>query len=302
METYRHTQFGWAVVGPLAAVGLVLAWLNRDLPDRGPGLVPLVILGVVAILFATLTVTVDRHQLRARFGPGLVGKTIRLSEVASYGAVTNPWIWGWGVRLFPGGTLYNVSGLQAVELRLRDGRVDRIGTDEPEALERALLAAIGERRPLDGTAPPACRAGLTSSPLGRILLWALALAGLGVVALVLAMLVLEPRPPRVKVTPESLAVATFLYRTEVPLSEVTSVSLEDRLRVQRRTSGFSSAGVLRGHFDVAGLGNGMLFVDVGSPPFVLVRTPHRFVAVGFDDPARTRALHEELQAAWPRGR
>lgn len=302
METYRHTQFGWAVVGPLAAVGLVLAWLNRDLQARGPGLVPLVVLGVVVLLFATLTVTVDRKELRARFGPGLVRKTIPLSEVASYGAVTNPWIWGWGIRLFPGGTLYNVSGLQAVELRLKDGRVYRIGTDEPEALERALLAAIGERRPLDGTAPPACRAGLPSSPLGKALVWALALAGLGVVAFVVAMLVLEPRPPRVKVGPESLAVSTFLYRTEVPLSEVTAVSLEDRLCVQRRTSGFSNAGVLRGHFDVQGLGNGMLFLDSGNPPFVLVRTPDRFVAIGLDDAARTRALHEEIEAARSRGR
>jgi hypothetical protein len=39
--------------------------------------------------------------------------------------------------------LYNVSGTNAVEIKLRSGRRFRIGTDEPEALARALRMVIG---------------------------------------------------------------------------------------------------------------------------------------------------------------
>ena len=44
------------------------------------------------------------------------------------------WWWGWGVRYYGQGWLYNVSGLDAVEIRLKSGKHIRIGTDEPEAL------------------------------------------------------------------------------------------------------------------------------------------------------------------------
>ena len=48
--------------------------------------------------------------------------------------VTTHWIYGWGIRWIPGGWLWNVSGLDGVELALVSGRRFRIGTDEPEQL------------------------------------------------------------------------------------------------------------------------------------------------------------------------
>src|SRR5207247_350528 len=107
------------------------------------------------LLFGWLTVDVEGQELRARFGVGLVGKRIPLSEVRAFKQVTNPWYWGWGIRLYPGGWLYNVSGMRAVELVLADGRRYRIGTDEPAALEQAIRAVVGELAPLDPSEPAA---------------------------------------------------------------------------------------------------------------------------------------------------
>ena len=41
----------------------------------------------------------------------------------------------------PGFRLYNVSGLDAVELRLKSHEVRRIGTDDPQGLVEALKSA-----------------------------------------------------------------------------------------------------------------------------------------------------------------
>jgi hypothetical protein len=41
----------------------------------------------------------------------------------------------------PGFRLYNVSGLDAVELRLKSGDIRRIGTDDPHGLAAALKSA-----------------------------------------------------------------------------------------------------------------------------------------------------------------
>jgi len=38
--------------------------------------------------------------------------------------------------------MYNISGLDAVELRLKKGGVFRIGSDEPQRLEEALKQAL----------------------------------------------------------------------------------------------------------------------------------------------------------------
>jgi hypothetical protein len=57
--------------------------------------------------------------------------------------VKNPWYYGWGIRLIPGGWLYNVSGFWAVELQMKNGKRYRIGTDDAEGLAKSLEAALG---------------------------------------------------------------------------------------------------------------------------------------------------------------
>jgi hypothetical protein len=43
----------------------------------------------------------------------------------------------------PGFRLYNVSGLDAVELRLKSGGVRRIGTNDPDGLSASLNSQAG---------------------------------------------------------------------------------------------------------------------------------------------------------------
>jgi len=141
---YRHTQIGWAILGVVTGVAVLVA---PRLPAGGTG-VPggplLVVLALVVLLFSTLTVEVDGEAIRLRFGVGLVRKRVDLADVRAWQAVRNPWYCGWGIRRAPGGVLWNVSGFEAVELVLADGRRLRIGTDEPSALVSALARARGE--------------------------------------------------------------------------------------------------------------------------------------------------------------
>ncbi len=102
-----------------------------------PHWIPLSVLGILVvclILFATLNVSVDAESIRIKFGPGLIRKTFSLQDVISCQPVKNKWWYGWGIRQIRGGWLYNVSGLQAVELVMADGKRYRIGTDEPQKL------------------------------------------------------------------------------------------------------------------------------------------------------------------------
>jgi len=90
------------------------------------------------LLFSTLTVIVSDGWLECRFGVGLIWRRIRLSDVRNAEAVRNKWYYGWGIRLTPHGWLWNVAGLDAVELTFANGKKFRIGTDEPGRLLEAI--------------------------------------------------------------------------------------------------------------------------------------------------------------------
>jgi len=141
---YRHTQFGWVTVGACCAVLMLFACLPLPSAARrewllvGPTLVVVLVMG----LFGTLTVEVDDLMIHARFGTGLVRKSFSLADVASCRPVRNQWRWGWGIRLIPGGWLYNVSGLDAVELVLKNGKKFRLGTNEPRQLAEFIQAKL----------------------------------------------------------------------------------------------------------------------------------------------------------------
>lgn len=142
--TYRHTQTGTIIIG--AVVGMAFIALLVLVPATGPLSLPalalLAIAGAVLATFSSLTVEIEKNTLTCRFGVGLIQRSIPLSEVDHVSAVVNPWFVGWGIRWIPGSYwVWNVSGFQAVELTLKDGRRFRIGTDEPEALVRAIEMA-----------------------------------------------------------------------------------------------------------------------------------------------------------------
>ncbi len=144
--TYRHTQPGTVILAFFVPAVILLALLALD--PVMPAAVRIftvalaAVIALVAWLFSSLTVTVDEGAVEVRFGPGPFRKRWPLSDFVSVGVVRNKWWYGWGIRLVPRGWLYNVSGLDAVELTRRSGRVLRIGTDDAAALADALRRAI----------------------------------------------------------------------------------------------------------------------------------------------------------------
>ena len=142
MSTYRHTQFGTVnvvVILAIAPLTILPAWVAGAAPVAW--LILIFLLGIL-MLFHNLTVTIDSQDLRISFGIGLIRKRFPLDQIESSRPVRNTWLYGWGIRLTPRGWLYNVSGLGAVELQMKNGKTCRIGTDEPGVLAATLEEAL----------------------------------------------------------------------------------------------------------------------------------------------------------------
>ena len=141
---YNHTQVGHLMIfvslATTAYFGFILTKTEFD-----PILFSVIAIIVLIVLsFATLTVTIDEKYLRIKFGYGIFKKSFALKEIISAKAVKHRWYHGWGIKFYawPRMWIFNVSGFDLIEIKMVNGKTYRIGTDEPEDLERAIVQAM----------------------------------------------------------------------------------------------------------------------------------------------------------------
>jgi hypothetical protein len=150
MIRYRNFQFGWVIVVVFVLVlalitfSYIFHWGNNPL-DK-PGFIFMVTLFAVLLAgFYGMTVTVTDKAIVIKFGIGYIRKTIKFEEISSVGITQYPVYYGYGIRIIPNGTLFNVSGSYAVELRLKKKRpVLQIGTNDRDALYEVITNVMKE--------------------------------------------------------------------------------------------------------------------------------------------------------------
>lgn len=156
MFSYKHTQVGYLMLVVTLAVLVFFAWLQitaRAEPpsvDSGTNFAVTAIMALVLLIlasFSTLTVSINEKHLRIKFGYGIFKKKFLLEDIASTRTVKNHWYYGWGIRVWfwPYMWIYNVSGFDAVEMTMRNGKIYRIGTDAPKELESSLNQGVENR-------------------------------------------------------------------------------------------------------------------------------------------------------------
>ncbi|MBN2541579.1 hypothetical protein JXI42_01830 [bacterium] len=138
---YKHTQTGWLMMVLIAIPILVSIYVGVQ-----ESVIYLLLLScffiAIALLFYKLTVVINDREIKVYFGIGLIKKVIEIKEIESSRIVRNKWYWGWGLKKIPGGWMYNIAGLDAVEIEMHDGRKFRVGTDEQQMLNEMIQNVI----------------------------------------------------------------------------------------------------------------------------------------------------------------
>ena len=139
----RAMTGSWVVVfGVLAVVMLALGGKEAAIGLGVLTVMLALILGIVVVLFHSLTVRISRSDIAISFGVGLIRKRFPIGDIRSVRIARNRWYNGWGIRKIRGGWLYNVSGFDAIEIQLKNERKYRIGTDQPKKLFAAVESAL----------------------------------------------------------------------------------------------------------------------------------------------------------------
>jgi hypothetical protein len=147
---YRHVQRGttilWAIaICTVTAIAITLWHVSRSasppIDVMGWLIGPIVVICVlvpVAWYFSSMTVEVTDQELRWTVGRGSP-YSVQRSDIEAVGLARHSFWQGYGTRwLGPNRWAYIVSGSDAVEVRLKDGGLRRIGTDDPQGLMAAL--------------------------------------------------------------------------------------------------------------------------------------------------------------------
>lgn len=144
MKDFKEFTFGWLIFVLAIPIQLLLTFLYvNNLGDRPLGTAPYIVSMVIFVFICFtlygLTTKVSSSAITVSFGVGLIRKKILLDRIRSVAIVESPWYYGWGIRLIPNGTLYNISGSHGVELAFKDtDRIIRIGTKDPVTLRKEI--------------------------------------------------------------------------------------------------------------------------------------------------------------------
>lgn len=151
-EAQKFSPFIWLAILPVALLTTVGAYQQLIL-DRPFGDSPMpdswmiaiwLIFGVgLTLLFFLLELRTEVREdgVHARFFPLPAFKSIRFDQVErSYVREYRPIMeyGGWGLRYSRHGTAYNMRGKRGVQFELKNGKKILIGSQEAEALQRAV--------------------------------------------------------------------------------------------------------------------------------------------------------------------
>ena len=140
---YQNSQWGLIWIPTLAwfvIIIVLIAALGNE--EATASLVVsgafMVLIMIVVLWFSRLTVAVGSGEVRVHFGTGWPRRVISVHDIVGFRPVRNRWYYGWGMRRTPGGWMFNVWGLDAIELELADGKSFRIGSNDLAGLSDAV--------------------------------------------------------------------------------------------------------------------------------------------------------------------
>jgi hypothetical protein len=144
--TYNKSQIGWTMIAVFTLIPLQISYSffkqgQTQLP-LSVYIILMIVMIAVLLNFYKLTIKADQSTIQVIFGIGLLNFKIRPKKILKMEMVKTPWYYGLGIRVTPKGMLYNVHGLQAVEITYLDAKnfnsagmkTVMIGTRDPQNL------------------------------------------------------------------------------------------------------------------------------------------------------------------------
>ena len=145
---YTERQIGWIVIVPALGILVLLLifyinqWGNNPISYTGLLIMSSIFI-ISLLLFFQMRISVDNEKIRISYGIGLIKKIIDIHNIERIEIVRNKWYYGLGIRILKNGWLYNIQGLNVIELKLKNSKSTiRIGTADNKKLKKEIESKI----------------------------------------------------------------------------------------------------------------------------------------------------------------
>ena len=239
---------------------------------------------ICLLIFYKLTIYLSDISISFKLGIGMVTRKYLFADIQSCKAVRNDPLTGIGIRKIQDGWLYNVSGLNAIELTFKNSKSKvRIGTDKPDEITEILSKMIKIDR-ADNTSDFKNRSGYLLAVI--IILISLTFPTILILS--------GSRDTEVTTTDADFRIKG-MYGLTIKYSEIKQLDTISRLPgIILRTNGYALGISYKGNFRLRNQENAKLFINNGVPPYIFIKTDKLNIYLNFKKPGNSVYLFNTL--------
>ena len=237
------------------------------------------------LCFHRLTISIDNTYVSFKLGIGLINKRYKIKNIKSCKPVSYSILRGFGIRIFPNGILYNVSGVKAIELQFYDRKkIVQIGTNQPEEITHQINSLIGGEK-ITSYLPTNQERKLQEFILAMILL--LIIIFIGAIGAI--------RDNVVDINNEELIIKG-IHGFSIPLSEINQVDTISSISWHGRT-GYYFPHTIKAQVTQSNGKRMMVFLKTKYKPFIFIQLHGNKepICLNFRDRQKTINLYNQLK-------
>lgn len=93
---------------------------------------------------------------------------------------------------------------------------------------------------------------------------------LGVITVALVtIMIISVTPASVKIEDKAISISG-MYGTRIPFNNMEDIKLQPHIHITLKTNGAALGSYYKGHFNVEGIGNSLVFLNSSNPPYIVI--------------------------------
>jgi len=90
---------------------------------------------------------------------------------------------------------------------------------------------------------------------------------------------------------------TGMYGQEIQINKITSIDIKNSMpKVITKTNGSALGDMYKGYFDLEGMGNSKLFIDISKKPFIYLNYNSKLIILNCEESQKTTELYKKLES------
>lgn len=289
METKKFIQFGTL---PVIIFGILLTLFSFNSFDFGfsdtSGLLYICLSALMLICLLTfyrIVIEVTENQISFKLGIGLFKKTYQINDLTSCTPVRCSLLNGFGIRRIANGWLYNISGLDAIELRFEDKRnIIQIGTNKSDEIASLVSSLIKQTN-------SSSQIEYTSSTN-----WVKWIFYVVVSIILIVSFYFTERNEHIVTNKYNLDIPG-IYSKSIDYSQIIKIDTISTIpNIELKTNGSFSRNRAKGYFRLKDVGSAYLNLNLKYPPFIrIVLRDESYVFINSADSKETIELFRNIE-------